>query len=160
VLVLDRAGVHALSERCSSALALVRALRDRDLWPPVVPSAVVAESLSGDPAQDADVLRFLRTCVIEDHLPLTVVIRAAELRRRAGLGTLGEAVAVAIAEPDAIVLTGASATTATLVQHSDNVSVEVVGDGMSRTAASIPPPDPNETGAETVPVSRRGTRSR
>ncbi len=137
--VLDRAGVHALSERCSSALALVQSLRDRDLWPPIVPSAVVAESLSGDPARDVDVLRFLRTCVVEDHLPLTVAIRAAELRRRAGGGTLGEAVAVAIAEPDAIVLTGAEATTSTLVSHSDNVTLEVVGDSRSPAAAIRPP---------------------
>jgi hypothetical protein len=133
MLVLDRAGVHALSERSAPALALMRSLRERDLWPPVVPTAVVAESLSGDAAHDAAVLRFLRTCVIEDHLPMTVAIRAAELRRRAGRGTVAEAVAMAVAEPDSILLTGDAATTSALAEHSDNVTIEIVSEHLWRT---------------------------
>lgn len=140
MLVLDRAGVQALSERSSPALALIRSLRERDLWPPVVPSAVVVESLSGDAGRDADVLRFLRTCVIEDQLPLTTAIRAAEIRRRAEQGTVTEAVAIAVAEPDAIVLTGDASTTSVLARHSDNVSVEIIRLDEATPVSSIRPP--------------------
>ena len=43
------------------AAALIAALRAEGLWPPVVPSAVLIECLTGEGSRDAAELRFLRT---------------------------------------------------------------------------------------------------
>jgi uncharacterized OsmC-like protein len=48
VLVLDSGAVTALADNPRRAARLIAALRRRDLWPPVVPSVVLAESLTGD----------------------------------------------------------------------------------------------------------------
>jgi len=34
------------------------------LWPPIVPTVVLIESLQGDPGRDANIHRFLKTCIV------------------------------------------------------------------------------------------------
>jgi hypothetical protein len=47
MLVLDSGGVTRLAERSQQAAALVEALRDEGLWPPLVPAVVLVECLQG-----------------------------------------------------------------------------------------------------------------
>lgn len=47
MLVLDSGGLSRLSQRTRRAAALVDALRAEKLWPPVVPTMVLAESTTG-----------------------------------------------------------------------------------------------------------------
>lgn len=43
---------------------MVAALESQGLWPPLVPSVVLAESISGRQRRDANINRFLKTCDI------------------------------------------------------------------------------------------------
>lgn len=76
--VLDSGGVSALA----TDRAAIAALRDRGLWPPVVPTVVMVECLTGDHRRDFHVGRLLRLCEIR---PVTELIarHAASLRHAA-----------------------------------------------------------------------------
>jgi hypothetical protein len=124
VLILGSGGVTRLSSRTKSALALIRSLVDEGLWPPVVPTMVLVESLQGDAARDAIANRFLNTCIIQSEVSPAVARRAAELRRRARTGSAVDALVVALAEPGGTVLTGATADIEALAAHARGVSVE------------------------------------
>lgn len=65
MLVLDSGGVTRLAARNAQALALIRGLVAADLWPPVVPTVVLVECLQGRPDRDANVNRFIKTCIVE-----------------------------------------------------------------------------------------------
>lgn len=123
MLVLDSGGVSRLAERSTRALALIRSLRTADLWPPVVSTMVLVESLQSRPGRDANVNRFLKTCIIDEAIPLARARRAAELRRRAGRGSAVDALIVAIAEPGGTILTGDVSDLEALATHADDVSV-------------------------------------
>ena len=47
VLIIDSGGVSRLGERSTRTLALIRALRDDGLWPPIAPTVALVESLQG-----------------------------------------------------------------------------------------------------------------
>ena len=126
MLVLDSGGVTRLSSRTKRSLALIRTLVDDGLWPPIVPTMVLVESLHGDAARDAKVNRFLKTCIIQAEVPITVARRAAELRRKARTGSAVDALVVALAEPDGTVLTGDRADIEALAAHARHVSVELI----------------------------------
>ena len=126
MLVLDSGGVSRLSARTKSALSLIGALRAYELWPPIVPTMVLVESLHGDPRRDANTHRFLKMCIIEPAVSERTARRAAELRRRARAGSAVDALVVAIAEPGGMVLTGDRADIEALAAHADAVAVEVV----------------------------------
>lgn len=126
MLVLDSGGVTRLAARNAQALALIRGLVVADLWPPVVPTVVLVESLQGRPDRDANVNRFLKTCIIEPILSDAIARRAAELRRRARRGSAVDAVVVAMAEPGGTVLTGDQADLGALSAYARNVIVEEV----------------------------------
>ena len=126
VLVLDSGGVTRLSSRTKPALALIRSLVDEGLWPPIVPTMVLVESLHGDPARDANTNRFLKTCIVQPEVAAVVARRAAELRRRARTGSAVDALVVALAEPGGTVLTGDKADIEALAAHARGVSVERV----------------------------------
>ena len=106
MLVLDSGAISRLAERSSRALALLRSLRAAQLWPPVVPSMALVESLQGHPGRDANVNRFLKTCLVDTQVPVELARRAARLRRLAGRGSAVDALLVAAAEPTGTVLTG------------------------------------------------------
>jgi predicted nucleic acid-binding protein len=126
MLVLDSGAISRLAERSTRALALLRSLRAAQLWPPVVPSVVLVESLQGDPGRDANVNRFLKTCIVDDKIPIELARRAAHLRRLAGRGSAVDALLVAVAEPDGAVLTGDAEDLQALAAHANGVHIELI----------------------------------
>ena len=126
MLVLDSGGVSRLSERTSAAAALVSALRDEGLWPPIVPTPVLVEALRGDPGWDAPANRLLKTCDIQSHISEGLARRSAHLRTSAGRGSAVDALVVAVAEPGGAVLTGDQEDLRALATHARNVHIERV----------------------------------
>ena len=126
MLIIDSGGVSRLAERSTRTLALIRALRAAELWPPVAPTVVLVESLQGHSGRDANTNRFLKTCLIEAIVSERTARRAAELRRRARRGSAVDAIVVALAEPGGVILTGDPADIGALAAHSDDVSVETI----------------------------------
>lgn len=126
MLVLDSGGFTRLSSRTKPALAIIRSLVNEGLWPPIVPTMVLVESLRGDAARDANTNRFLKTCIVEAQVTPAVARRAAELRRRARTGSAVNALVVALAEPGGTVLTGDKADIEALAAHARDVSVELI----------------------------------
>ena len=126
MLIIDSGGVSRLAERSTRALALIRALSENGLWPPVAPTVVLVESLQGHSGRDATTNRFLKTCVIDAVVTERTARRAAELRRRARHGSAVDAVVVALAEPGGTVLTGDKADIGALAAHAHEVTVETV----------------------------------
>lgn len=104
-LVLDSGGVSALAAR----RALLDEMRRRGRWPALVPSVVLAESLTGDHRRDHGVNRFLSSCQVlpvgEAHAREAARLRTAT--GRAGAITATDAIVVAVAStcPDPLVLT-------------------------------------------------------
>ena len=126
MLVLDSGGFGRLSERSKQALALIEEFRTAGLWPPVVPTMVLVESLQGHSGRDANANRFLKTVLTDDSVAVEMARRAAELRRRSRHGSAVDALVVAMAEPDGIVLTGDQADITALAAVSKGVAVEIV----------------------------------
>lgn len=126
MLVLDSGGVSRLSARTKTALSLIRAFNAQELWPPVVPTMVLVESLLGDPRRDANTHRFLKMCIIDPSVTEPMARRAAELRRLARTGSAVDALVVAIAEPGGTVVTGDRADIEALAAQANTVAVELV----------------------------------
>lgn len=126
MLVLDSGGLSRLSERSTRAATLIGALRGAGLWPPVVPTIVLAESVSGRSRTDANVNRFVKACDVDPVLSDRTARRAGTLRARALRGSTVDAVVVAYAEPRGTVLTSDRADVEALAAHADGVAVEVV----------------------------------
>lgn len=114
-----------LAERSRRSAALVKAFQSEGLWPPVVPTVVLAETISGRARTDANVNRFLKTCDLSAILPERVARRAGELRARARRGSAVDAVVVAIAEPHGTVLTSDRLDIEALASHAEDVGVEL-----------------------------------
>ncbi len=126
MLVLDSGGLSRLTARTKTSVSLIRALTAQELWPPLVPTMVLVESLHGDAGRDANTNRFLKTCIVESTVSVDVARRAAELRRLARTGSAVDALVVAIAEPGGTVLTGDRADIEALAAHATRVSVQVI----------------------------------
>jgi len=126
VLVLDSGGVTRLAERSQQAAALILALREEDLWPPLVPSIVLVECLQGHPGRDALANRFLKTCDVVEEVPEPLARRAALLRKLARRGSAVDALVVALAEPGGTVLTSDLGDLGALAQYANDVWVEKV----------------------------------
>lgn len=126
MLVLDSGGLSRLSKRNRQAAALIAAFRQQGLWPPVVPTVVIAESISGAARTDANTNRLLKSCDIAPIIPESTARRAGQLRARARRGSAVDALVIAIAEPGATVLTTGPGDLRTLAAHADRVAVEPV----------------------------------
>jgi hypothetical protein len=126
VLVLDSGGLSRLSQRTRRAAALITALKEENLWPPIVPTVVLAESTSGAPRTDTNVNRFLKTCEIEPVVSERAARRAGYLRARARTGSAVDALVVAMAEPGGTVLTGDLDDLEALASHATEVAIESV----------------------------------
>lgn len=124
MLVLDSGGITKLAARNRQALALIQSFVAAELWPPLVPTVVLVESLQGHPGRDANINRFLKTCIVEPAVTDAVARRAAELRRRARRGSAVDAVVVAMAEPGGTVITGDEADLGALSAYARQVTVE------------------------------------
>jgi predicted nucleic acid-binding protein len=126
MLVLDSGAVSRLAERSQQAAAFILALREQDLWPPVVPSIVLVECLEGHAGRDALANRFLKTCDVVEMIPKTLARRAAALRRRARRGSAVDALVVAFAEPGGTVLTSDPGDISALAGYATRVGTEKV----------------------------------
>ena len=123
ILVLDSGGVTRLARRNTEALARIQAFRRERLWPPVVPSIVLTECLTGRQRSDANVNRFLKTCDIVELLPEGLARRAAVLRAQAQKGSAVDALVVAAAEPRGAVLGGDLGDLRALATYAEDVTV-------------------------------------
>jgi predicted nucleic acid-binding protein len=126
VLLLDSGGVSRLAERSPQAAALLRALRRRELWPPLVPSVVLVECLHGQPARDVLTNRLLNSSEVVDHVPERIARRAAVLRAQARHGSAVDALLVALAEPGGTILTSDPDDLGALSEYADGVAIERV----------------------------------
>jgi hypothetical protein len=126
VLVLDSGGISRLSARTRTAAVLIRSLVDHELWPPVVPTMVLVESLQGHAGRDANTNRFLKTCIIDPEVNEATARRAAQLRRLARAGSAVDALLVALAEPGGTVITGDRVDLEALAAHADRVAIEAI----------------------------------
>lgn len=126
MLVLDSGGLSSLAKRNQDAVATIRAFVRDGLWPPLVPSVVLAESISGRQRNDANVNRLLKTCDIVEELPEELARRAGELRFRARRGSAVDSILVATAEPGGIVFTGDEGDLNALANQADRVTIQRV----------------------------------
>ena len=124
MLVLDSGAVSRLAERSQSAAALILALREEGLWPPLVPSVVLVECLQGHAGRDAQTNRLLKTCDLAENVGDGLARRAAFLRRRARRGSVVDALVVAVAEPGGTVLTTDPDDLEALAAHAHRVAIE------------------------------------
>jgi hypothetical protein len=125
VLVLDSGAVSRLARRTRQNAALIAVLRREGLWPPIVPSVVLVESVTGR-ATDANVNRLLKTCDVVTELSERDARRAALVRAKARRGSAVDAVVVVMAEPGGVVLTTDPVDLAALAAYSNDVTVETV----------------------------------
>lgn len=102
---------------------MVAVFKRDGLWPPIVPSIVLVESLTGRQRTDTLVNRLLKTCDIVEDLPRSIARRAAVLRALAGRGSAVDAVVVATAEPGGAVLGGDLTDLRALAAHAEDVTV-------------------------------------
>lgn len=123
LLILDSGGVTRLAQRRQETLALITVFKRDGLWPPIVPTVVLAESLSGRPRTDAVVNRLLKTCDVVAELPEPVARRAGVLRALAGQGSAVDAVVIAMAEPGGAVLGSDLQDLRALASHATRVTV-------------------------------------
>ena len=126
MLILDSGAVTRLAERSARSAALIAALRAEGLWPPVVPSVVLVECLTGVGSRDAAEHRFLRTCDVTQAIPVPLAWRAVWLRGRARAGSAIDALLVASAEPGGTVLTGDPSDLRALAGNASDVTIEPI----------------------------------
>lgn len=124
MLVLDSGGVSMLAERSTRAAALIIVFKRQGLWPPLVPSVVLVECLSGRPDRDARTNQFLKTCDVQTMPGEKLARRAAHLRGLARKGSALDAVVVAAAEPNGTVCGGDVDDLGSLAAHADDVLIE------------------------------------
>lgn len=94
-VVLDSGGISALAGN----RALIKSMRKSGEWPPVVSTAVLAESLTGDHRRDFHANRLLGLCTVRS---VTEVIarHAAALRYASGHGGISAVDAIVAATAD------------------------------------------------------------
>jgi hypothetical protein len=122
-LVLDSGAVTALGRRDRRTAARIAVLWQRGLWPPIVPTVVLIDSLSGNRMRDAPANRTVGLSLVHS-LEEPLARRAAQLRGRARAGSAVEAAVVATAELfEALVITSNPDVLVRLSQHADGVSL-------------------------------------
>jgi hypothetical protein len=123
-LVVDSGGVSRLAERSPRAIELLTALRREGCWPPLVPSVVLVECLTGHAGRDANTHRLLRSCTVATELPEFLARRAAWLRTAARRGSAVDAIVVASAEPEGVVLTSDIGDLGALATNARGVAIQ------------------------------------
>ena len=125
-LILDSGGVSRLARQSQDSAAMIMAFKVEGLWPPLVPSVVMVECLSGRQRADVLVNRFLKICDIVEELSQPLVRRAAGLRALAQRGSAVDAVVVTMAEPGGTVLSGDIGDLRAIAAHAEDVVVHRV----------------------------------
>ncbi|MFF5211336.1 hypothetical protein [Streptosporangium sp. NPDC000396] len=137
-LILDSGAVTFLAARTPEAIAVMRRLHREDTWPPLIPSVVLVECLTGNAARDADVNRFPPARSPRTELPKELARRAASLRTKAlasmtraerkALPSAVDALVVAYAEAEgpALILTGDGKDLRPLAAEARGVRVEML----------------------------------
>ncbi|MXW96377.1 MAG: hypothetical protein F4110_13495 [Acidimicrobiaceae bacterium] len=126
-VVLDSGAITRLARKDHLSAARIESLKRHGIWPPVVPSVVLVECLTGRQRIDAVTNRFLKGCDIEEHLPKQIARNAGKLRDQTGRASeisAVDAVVVAVAEPDGIVLSADPEDLRALAAHAQGVAVE------------------------------------
>lgn len=104
-LVLDTGGVSALAGQ----RARLAELRRRGQWPPLVPTIVLTEGLTGDHRRDFHENQLLRMCQlrgVDEHLArLGAQLRTATRRAASISATDAIVAALAVGLPDPVILT-------------------------------------------------------
>ncbi|MDA8267123.1 MAG: hypothetical protein M0013_01950 [Actinomycetota bacterium] len=126
VLVLDSGGISRLARQSQEAAAMIAVFRRDGIWPPIVPSIVLVESLTGRQRGDAVINRFLKTCDLIEDLPQHLARRATALRSAARQGSAVDAIVVASAEPGGTVLSGDVKDLRALAGYAQDVEVHRV----------------------------------
>ncbi len=124
--MLDSGAVTYLTGRSRASAAIVKVYKARGLWPPTIPSVVLVECLQGHVARDAAVNALLQSCVVVEQVSVRMARRAALLRRLARTGSAVDALVVALAEPNGVVLTGDVGDLEALAAYATGVLVERV----------------------------------
>lgn len=119
-LVLDSGGLTMLA----GDRARLEELRRRDEWPPLVPSVILTESLTGDHRRDFHENRLLRTCDVRP-VDEELARRGAALRTAVGRARIPSAVdAIVVSMADhiggAVVLTTDARDLRALARHTIN----------------------------------------
>ena len=128
-LILDSSAVTALTKRNKQTAKKLNHLKCRNFWPPVIPSAVLVECLSGRQRTDAAANRFIKSCHIDETLPERVARQAGTLRYRTGRASrisAVDAIAVAMAEPDGVVISSDIKDMTALAAQTRSVSVQQI----------------------------------
>ncbi len=115
-----------LARRRQDSAALIAVLKRDGLWPPIVPSVVVAESISGRQRTDVNANRLLKTCIVTEDLPEQLARRAGALRALAHQGSAVDAIVVAMAEPYGVILSSDPKDLRALASHTRGVKVFTV----------------------------------
>lgn len=123
MLVLDSGAVTLLASPRRQSALLIRDLKSESLWPPMIPSVVLSECLTGSASRDILVNRFLKICDVVEELELPLARRAGSLRAAARTGSAVDALVVAYAEPGGVVLTGDRKDLTALAAYAMSVSV-------------------------------------
>ncbi len=126
MLVLDSGGTSYLAARSREALAAIRVFTRQGVWPPRVPTAVLVESLTGNPGRDATANRLLKGCQIDPAPSEVLARRAAMLRTTARRGSAVDALVIAAAEPGGTVLTSDSDDLRALAAYAQEVRIVAV----------------------------------
>ena len=124
---LDSSALTRFATHDRVTVARIQRLKDRDLWPPIVPTAVLVESLTGHGPRDARVNRLLRTCDVAS-LDIDIARSAARLRTSARRGSAVDAIVVATAEAASskLVITGDESDISSLAAHAKDLSIMVI----------------------------------
>ena len=123
-LLLDSGAVSRLARPSFRTDAIFLAIRQRGLWPPIVPTVVIVESSTGRVGADANTNRLLAMCDVVTDLPVAVARRAGQLRHLAHRGSPVDAIVVALAEPNGFVLTGDLEDLGALAARANGVRIE------------------------------------
>lgn len=126
-LILDSHGVT----RLAGDRARLAELRNRGEWPPLVPTVVLTEALSGDHRRDYHENRLLRTCdlrAVDEALAREAAALRAQVQARR-IPSAVDAIVVAVADHagGGIVLSSDSSDLGSLARHTHNpVRIESV----------------------------------
>lgn len=124
--VLDSGGVSWLAQRSSRAVAVIAEMRRAGLWPALVPSPVLVESLTGQAGRDAATNRLLKSCDVVTEFPQALARRCARLRFEARRGSAVDAIVIGLAEPDGVVLSSDPDDLSALAQVATGVTIHAV----------------------------------